>query len=285
MDTEKEVEEGWGATPPATPSTPNHASSPGVSRRKASISRSDSAVSLRIRELELRTSAGENGRSAPGTPSTPRAAARSAAAAADAGLAGKVTAADVFSMAKQGDEVAVRVVEETCDYLGLACVNICRILDPDAILLTGGLSKAEGLVDKVRAAALACLLIVDRRTERLPISAWVWQALLASLRECILEVYRQRLTGNSTHAPNTAAVVLRKCPKRSVPGENRVLLEGVERAAPRVRDQRRLYLRGCGRHRRSGGGRGGVLPGKAAKPPAIVRREHRLCGGRFRLGR
>ena len=160
MDTEKEVEEGWGATPPATPSTPNHASSPGVSRRKASISRSDSAVSLRIRELELRTSAGENGRSAPGTPSTPRAAARSAAAAADAGLVGKVTAADVFSMAKQGDEVAVRVVEETCDYLGLACVNICRILDPDAILLTGGLSKAEGLVDKVRAGAG---VILDRR--------------------------------------------------------------------------------------------------------------------------
>lgn len=52
-------------------------------------------------------------------------------------------------MAKQGDEVAVQVVEETCDYLGLACVNICRVLDPDAILLTGGLSKAEGLVDKV----------------------------------------------------------------------------------------------------------------------------------------
>lgn len=64
-----------------------------------------------------------------------------------------MTAADVFSMARRGDEVAVRVVEETCDYLGVACVNICRVLDPDAILLTGGLSKAEGLVDKVRRAS------------------------------------------------------------------------------------------------------------------------------------
>lgn len=149
LDTNKEIGEDWGATPPATPSTPTRAPSPSVSRRKASMSRSDSAVSLRIRELERRTSAGEKGRSAPGTPSTPRAATRSAAAAG-AGMIGKVTAGDVFSMAKQGDEVAVRVVEETCDYLGLACVNICRMLDPDAILLTGGLSKAEGLVDKVR---------------------------------------------------------------------------------------------------------------------------------------
>eukprot|EP00752_Nemacystus_decipiens_P009566 g8546.t1 len=147
MDVEK-IDEDRVATPPATPVTPTNASSPRGSRRKASLSRSDSAVSLRIRELERRTSEAEKERSAP---STPRMAARSAAAV-DADPMGKVTAADVFAMAKQGDEVAVRVVEETCDYLGLACVNICRMLDPDAILLTGGLSKAEGLVDKVRSA-------------------------------------------------------------------------------------------------------------------------------------
>lgn len=62
-----------------------------------------------------------------------------------------ITAADVFSMAEKRDEVAMGVVEETCAYLGLACLNICRLLDPDAILLTGGMSNAEGLVDKVRA--------------------------------------------------------------------------------------------------------------------------------------
>lgn len=69
-----------------------------------------------------------------------------------------ITAADVFAMAKQGDEVAIEVVEDTCDYLGLACVNICRVLDPDAILLTGGLSKAEGLVDKVGRGRLTQVL-------------------------------------------------------------------------------------------------------------------------------
>ena len=168
---DREIGEGFGATPPATPSTPTHAPSPGGSGRKAPMTRSDSAVSLRIREFERRASAVEKGRSAPGSPSTPRAGTRSAAAPGT-GLTGKVTAADVFSMAKQGDEVAVQVVGETCDYLGLACVNICRMLDPDAILLAGGLSKADGLLDKVRrqeASLPPCFL--DRPTER-SISAW-----------------------------------------------------------------------------------------------------------------
>lgn len=123
------------------------------------MSRSDSAVSLRIMELERRVSAGEKGAgSAPGSPSISKAApgsTRSLAGSLDAdgivgGGRGEVTAADVFAMAKQGDEVAIQVVEETCDYLGLACLNICRMLDPDAILLSGGLSRAEGLVEKVR---------------------------------------------------------------------------------------------------------------------------------------
>ena len=61
-----------------------------------------------------------------------------------------ITAEEVFARANRGDEVAIGVVEETCDYLGLACLNICRVLDPAAILLTGELSRAEGLVEKVR---------------------------------------------------------------------------------------------------------------------------------------
>lgn len=62
---------------------------------------------------------------------------------------GAITAIDLFEMAKQGNQIAKGVVEEACAYLGLACVNICRMLDPDAILLTGGLSNAEGILDKV----------------------------------------------------------------------------------------------------------------------------------------
>lgn len=128
------------------------------------MNRSDSAVSLRIMELERRVTLGggekEKAGSAPGSPSILKEETAAGIADSDvigsgsgngifAGGRGELTAADVFSMAKQGDEVAIQVVEETCDYLGLACVNICRMLDPDAILLSGGLSKAEGLVEKV----------------------------------------------------------------------------------------------------------------------------------------
>ncbi|CAN0356825.1 unnamed protein product, partial [Laminaria digitata] len=63
-----------------------------------------------------------------------------------------MTAIDVVSMAKRGDAVAMGVFQEACAYIGLACVNICRLVDPDVILLAGGLSNAEGLVDKVRGA-------------------------------------------------------------------------------------------------------------------------------------
>lgn len=203
---EEEIAKGWGATPPATPGTPTHASSPGVSRRKASMSRSDSAVSLRIRELERRTSSG----SAPGSPSTPRAATGSTAVAPDAGPTGVITAADVFSMAKQGDEVAVRVVEETCDYLGLACVNICRMLDPDAILLTGGLSKAEGLVDKVRrrpagGGGVRCWCsFVDRRPNNF-ISVWRYICRASdTLHACVVV---QTVVCEEPHGPSAVVVV------------------------------------------------------------------------------
>lgn len=156
---------GWETPSKAAPGTPTFTpvASPGVSRRKSKpstpvMSRSDSAVSLRIMELERRVSAGEKEKagSAPGSPSISKEGAgildpyaNGDGSSGVAGGRGEVTAADVFSMAKQGDEVAIQVVEETCDYLGLACVNICRMLDPDAILLSGGLSKAEGLVEKV----------------------------------------------------------------------------------------------------------------------------------------
>lgn len=60
-----------------------------------------------------------------------------------------MTAVDVVSMARRGDEVAMGVFKEACFYIGLACVNICRLVDPDVILLAGGLSNADGLVEKV----------------------------------------------------------------------------------------------------------------------------------------
>ncbi|CAN0379789.1 unnamed protein product, partial [Ascophyllum nodosum] len=103
-----------------------------------------------------------------------------------------ITAEEVFARANRGDEVAIGVVEETCDYLGLACLNICRVLDPAAILLTGELSRAEGLVEKVREAFLnrewkllphECK--IDLSSACKPSSSGVVGAACAALSDCV----------------------------------------------------------------------------------------------------
>jgi len=53
-----------------------------------------------------------------------------------------ITAKDVFEAAKAGDELALRIVDQTTMYLGVACVNLCRLVDPQMIVLAGGMIQA-----------------------------------------------------------------------------------------------------------------------------------------------
>jgi glucokinase len=55
---------------------------------------------------------------------------------------GKITSQDVNEAAKAGDELAAEVWDQAMRYLALACVNITRILDPDEIVLAGGMVNA-----------------------------------------------------------------------------------------------------------------------------------------------
>ncbi len=62
----------------------------------------------------------------------------------------EITAKTVFNQAKQGDPLAEQVVNKFYFYLGLACGNIANILNPDAIVIGGGVSAAgEVLVNGV----------------------------------------------------------------------------------------------------------------------------------------
>jgi glucokinase len=75
-------------------------------------------------------------------------------AAREAGLA-EQTALDaeaIFKLASEDNEIARGVVARASETLGLACINICRILDCQAIILLGGLAQAQGLVEGVREA-------------------------------------------------------------------------------------------------------------------------------------
>ena len=53
-----------------------------------------------------------------------------------------VTAKDVFDLAKEGDELALIVYRNFCNYLGIACANIGAILNPSTIVIGGGVSAA-----------------------------------------------------------------------------------------------------------------------------------------------
>ena len=61
------------------------------------------------------------------------------------------TCKDVFDAANQGDAVAVAALEQVYQYMGLFLANLCTTVDPDDIVLGGGVSKAgQPLLDGTR---------------------------------------------------------------------------------------------------------------------------------------
>lgn len=62
---------------------------------------------------------------------------------------GKLTAKDVFDAAKNGDEFAIEVIDEIGFHLGLAIANLSNAINPEKIVLGGGVSKAGDLLLKV----------------------------------------------------------------------------------------------------------------------------------------
>ncbi|SER68462.1 ROK family glucokinase [Salipaludibacillus aurantiacus] len=59
---------------------------------------------------------------------------------------GTVTAKDVFDGAKKGDETALKVVKESSTHLGFALANLANALNPETIVLGGGVSKAGSIL-------------------------------------------------------------------------------------------------------------------------------------------
>lgn len=75
----------------------------------------------------------------------------SAMYAACGGAVEKLTAKMVFDAAKEGDDVAMKVFRRYVNYLCLALDSVIAFLDPEMIILGGGVSKAGNfLLDAVR---------------------------------------------------------------------------------------------------------------------------------------
>ncbi|MED1468238.1 ROK family glucokinase [Bacillus salipaludis] len=59
---------------------------------------------------------------------------------------GKITAKDVFDSARNGDQMAVKVLDEVTFHLGLVLANIGNTLNPQKIVIGGGVSKAGDIL-------------------------------------------------------------------------------------------------------------------------------------------
>ncbi|HUX01053.1 MAG TPA: ROK family protein [Phycisphaerae bacterium] len=82
--------------------------------------------------------------------------AREALRAGDPGAPGladsaDLTCKDIFAAAGDGDALARRIVEETADYLAAGITNILHVLNPEMVVLTGGMMGAgEAFLERIR---------------------------------------------------------------------------------------------------------------------------------------
>ena len=62
-----------------------------------------------------------------------------------------LTCKDIFDAGKAGDALALKVLDQYYAYLGEFLANVCCVVDPDAVVLGGGVSKAgQMLLDGTR---------------------------------------------------------------------------------------------------------------------------------------
>lgn len=66
-----------------------------------------------------------------------------------------LSAVDVFAAAEMGDAAALEVVKATTDMLGVALSNLASLIDPEVIVITGGVSNAGRMLLDPIAATLA----------------------------------------------------------------------------------------------------------------------------------
>jgi glucokinase len=59
-----------------------------------------------------------------------------------------LTAKDIFDCAKAGDAYALSTVDKCVKYLGTALANVAQVIDPEAFVIGGGVSRAGDIILK-----------------------------------------------------------------------------------------------------------------------------------------
>ena len=77
-----------------------------------------------------------------------------------------LTAKCVFDAAKAGDPLAKRIAEEVCSMLGRVIGTICNVINPEAVIIGGGVSRAgDILLDLVQEGFQSSVFHASRETE------------------------------------------------------------------------------------------------------------------------
>ncbi len=112
------------------------------------------------------------------------------------------SAHDVFELARQGHRDALAVVDEVAERIGIAVAAVCAIIDPELVVLGGGIGGNGLLVGPVRARVAALLPLVARiETSRLGDNASLYGAIAMALRHARAQVFSPGL-GNDVPALN-----------------------------------------------------------------------------------
>jgi glucokinase len=117
--------------------------------------------------------------------------------------------AELFSAARNGDDLARRTVDDAGTVLGIAAANVCSVLDPSLIVLGGALAvQGPALVERVRQIISKFILTpAPVVVSDLDKDAPLWGSLLlatSTARERLRERLRQHL-GHHRAAALTAA--------------------------------------------------------------------------------
>lgn len=80
---------------------------------------------------------------------------------------GSLVCKDVTEAWREGDKLGKRLWEEAMRYLAMGCVNVCRIFDPDRIVLAGGMTNAgDSLLEPLkRHWAAMTWTMLDNKTD------------------------------------------------------------------------------------------------------------------------
>jgi predicted NBD/HSP70 family sugar kinase len=102
----------------------------------------------------------------------------------------------VFELAAAGDEPAQRVVDSVARHLGFAIATICAIIDPELVVIGGGIGSDRALVRPVRSTVAALVPLPARiETSLLGEEAALYGAIAIALREARNQFFSQRRKG------------------------------------------------------------------------------------------